>query len=297
MKYPTPDRFRLALEDRLRTQAQTSRLPLTRLRKEVVFDRLLARLLIVAPDRWILKGGLALDYRLGERARTTKDMDVGRQDTAEASTRDLMAAAQLDLGDYLLFTVSVTDALANLEDGAAVRYRVRAELAGRLFEQVVVDVGFDAPPAVVERVRGTSLLAFAGLTPIEVPTISLAYHVAEKVHAYNRQYGPGGRPSTRVKDLVDLALIATTSVLQYGAVRDALEWTFTRRSTHPLPLSLPAPPPTWAASYTKIAGEIGLDADMLAGQMLAATLLDPVFRGTGNRTATWHPETRSWIDE
>jgi len=86
VKYPTPDRFRTALEDRLRARARDRQLPVARLRKEVVFDRLLARLLVVAPDRWILKGGLALDYRLGERARTTKDMDVGRQDTVEAST-------------------------------------------------------------------------------------------------------------------------------------------------------------------------------------------------------------------
>jgi len=64
VKYPTPDRFRTALEDRLRARARGRQLPVARLRKEVVFDRLLARLLVVAPDRWILKGGLALDYRL-----------------------------------------------------------------------------------------------------------------------------------------------------------------------------------------------------------------------------------------
>lgn len=67
MRYPTAERFRAALEDRLRQQARTTSLPLVRLRKDVVFERLLARLLIAAPDRWILKGGLALDYRLGDR--------------------------------------------------------------------------------------------------------------------------------------------------------------------------------------------------------------------------------------
>jgi len=87
-----------------------------RLRKKVVFDPLLARLLVVAPDRWILKGGLTLDYRLRERARTTKDMDLGRQDTVEEATRDLMAAARLDGGDYLVYTVEATDALAAREE-------------------------------------------------------------------------------------------------------------------------------------------------------------------------------------
>ncbi len=295
MKYPTPDRFRTALEDRLRARARGRQLPVARLRKEVVFDRLLARLLVVAPDRWILKGGLALDYRLGERARTTKDMDVGRQDTVEASTRDLMAAAQLDGGDYFVYTVEATDALAALEEGAAVRYRVQADLAGRLFERAVIDVGFDAPFVhPVEYVRGPDLLTFADLAPVAVPTIPLAYHVAEKVHAYSRQYGPGGRPSTRVKDLIDLALIAATSLLTYGAVRAALEWTFTRRATHPLPLSLPVPPSGWAASYATIAREIGLDTAMAVGYSRAALCLDPVLGGTGQSALTWQPDAGLW---
>jgi hypothetical protein len=29
--------------------------------KEVAFDRLLARIVVIAPGRWVLKGGLALD--------------------------------------------------------------------------------------------------------------------------------------------------------------------------------------------------------------------------------------------
>jgi len=295
MKYATADRFRIALEDRLRARALAGRLPVTRLRKEVVFDRLLARLLVVAPDRWILKGGLALDYRLGDRARTTKDMDLGRQDTAEASTRDLMAAARLDLSDYLLYTIEHTDALTTLEEGAAIRYRVHADLAGRLFERAIIDVGFDAPfIQPVEHVRGPDLLAFADLDPVEVPTIPLAYHMAEKVHAYSRQYGPGGRTSTRVKDLVDLALIAATSTLEYGVVRDALEWTFARRATHPLPLTLPAPPAAWVTSYKTLAGEIGLDTDMSAGHSLAALCLNPILSGVSDRTATWQSASRAW---
>jgi len=124
MNYSTPERFRTALEDRLRQLARATGLPVVRLRKDVVFDRLLARLLVAAPGRWVLKGGLALDYRLGDRARTTKDLDLGRHDDADASAVDLMAAARLDLGDFFRYTIEQTDALAELEDAAAVRYRL-----------------------------------------------------------------------------------------------------------------------------------------------------------------------------
>jgi hypothetical protein len=81
LRYATAKAFRTALEQRLKTESQHSGIPLPRLRKLVVFDRLLARLLIVAPDRWLLKGALALDYRLGARFRTTKDLDLSRQIT------------------------------------------------------------------------------------------------------------------------------------------------------------------------------------------------------------------------
>ena len=81
MRYPTAAGFRRALEDRLNRQAQETGEATMRLRKNVVFQRLLARLLAISHDRWILKGGLALDFRLskrGARSRATKDMDLAR---------------------------------------------------------------------------------------------------------------------------------------------------------------------------------------------------------------------------
>jgi len=65
MKYATGSAFRRALETRLRTLSQREGVPLARLRKLVAFDRLLARLLQAEPETWVLKGGLALQLRLG----------------------------------------------------------------------------------------------------------------------------------------------------------------------------------------------------------------------------------------
>ena len=72
-------------------------------------------------------------------------------------------------------------------EGAAVRYRVRAELAGRPFETVTLDVGFSPPGAFTPDTLTTSdLLTFAGIEPLAVPVLPIAQHVAEKVHAYTR---------------------------------------------------------------------------------------------------------------
>jgi Nucleotidyl transferase AbiEii toxin, Type IV TA system len=99
-----------------------------------------------------------------------------------------------------------------LIEGSAVRYHVRAELAGRLFEEFLLDVGFDFPTGwEPETLHGPDLLAFADIEPLEAPSLPLELQIAEKVHAYTRGYGQSGIASTRVKDLVDLALIASTA--------------------------------------------------------------------------------------
>ena len=74
--YQSGAAFRRALEDRLASQSAKTQIPLVRLRKLVVFDRFLARLVQIAPDNWLLKGGLVLQLRLSQHARTTKDMDL-----------------------------------------------------------------------------------------------------------------------------------------------------------------------------------------------------------------------------
>ena len=133
MRYETAAGFRQALEQRLLDRSRATGASLVRLRKTVVFDRLLARLSAAAPGRWVLKGALALDFRLGQRGRTTKDLDLIRRDDEEAATSDLLAAQSVDLGDFFVFSVEKVGRPPDAE-GDAVRYRVQAELGGRLFE-------------------------------------------------------------------------------------------------------------------------------------------------------------------
>ncbi|MQA88548.1 MAG: hypothetical protein GEV03_29025 [Streptosporangiales bacterium] len=83
------------------------------------------------------------------------------------------------------------------------------------------------------------LLAFAGIAPVELKAIRLESQIAEKLHAYTRTY-EGGRRSTRIKDLVDLALVAEFSRPDAEILREAIEATFVRRDTHPMPRTLPA---------------------------------------------------------
>lgn len=72
----SPSGFRMSLESALRTRGQKLGLNPQSLQRGLVCQRVMARLLIVAPDRWALKGGIALDFRLGTRARATRDLDL-----------------------------------------------------------------------------------------------------------------------------------------------------------------------------------------------------------------------------
>ncbi len=140
MRYATAAAFRTALEQRLLTEARQQDVPLVRLRKLVAFERLLARLMVAAPDRWVLKGAVALHFRLGARFRTTKDLDLGRWDHERVATDDLLATERVALGDYFRFAVERTAKLDELLEGAAVRYHVTSYLAGRRFEELTLDI-------------------------------------------------------------------------------------------------------------------------------------------------------------
>ena len=65
--YATATSFRRALEDRLQDIAKKEGVDLQRLRREVAFDRLLARLFQGGEPRtvpWVLKGGYAMELRI-----------------------------------------------------------------------------------------------------------------------------------------------------------------------------------------------------------------------------------------
>jgi len=281
MRYGSASAFRTALEARLLEQSRRTSLSLVRLRKSVVFSRLLARVLAVAPDRWVLKGGLAMDYRFGSRVRTTKDMDLASIGDEEAAAEDLIAAQAVDLGDYFTFEIDRTGQLEEMDGATAVRYHVRSLLAGRLFEEVVIDVGFDLPDGWdPELVEGPDLLGFADIDPVEAPALPLELQVAEKVHAYTRGYGDSGAPSTRVKDLIDLVIIATGAALDAATLARALKETFEHRDRHEVPKRLPEPPAEWATPYAGLAREVDLPPDLAEAFRVASAVLDPVLDGS-----------------
>ena len=205
----------------------------------------------------MLKGGLVLELRL-ERARATKDVDlrlVGASDTVLAR---LQQAGRLDLGDFMTFELGHdTDHPTILNEGMQYegqRFRAECRLAGKLYGQRFgVDVAFGDPVfGEADSVTADDVLDFAGIAPPVLRLYPVETHIAEKLHAYTI---PRPRSNTRVKDLPDIALLATTQPLRAERLRQALEQTFIHRATHPLPTALPDPPTNWSTPYLQMVRE------------------------------------------
>jgi len=84
---------------------------------------------------------------------------------------------------------------------------------------------------------------------------------AEKLHAYTL---PRSSANSRVKDLVDMALLIGSGGLDRQRVLKALHLTFERRATHSLPASLVPPPVEWQVPFRALAEESRLPGDLAA---------------------------------
>ena len=104
-------------------------------------------------------------------------------------------------------------------------------------------------------------LGFAGIESSRVLMIAREQQFAEKIHAYTL---PRNAANSRVKDLVDLALLIGSGGLDKQRILEALRLTFERRGTHDLPASLVPPPADWQIPFQALAEECGLPTDVAA---------------------------------
>jgi hypothetical protein len=291
VRYESGPALRDAIEQRLKGWAGDESARIARFRKRITFERFLARLTEVAPGAWVVKGGFALDLRLHDQARATKDLDIEWRSAESELLEALLSAAEYDAGDFFDFQV---ERVGVPEDplGGSHRFRLTASLAGRRFETVLLDAGFQTGPEPDTEQLTSQLLEFAELDPVRVEAIPLEQHLAEKVHAYTRLYG-GSHPSTRTKDLVDIVLIATLYELDGRQLVQRLEATFDLRATHILPGRLPSPPEDWGKPYASLAAAIGIDVDLGLGYRRAVALLDPILSQEVG-SAHWDPSQQQW---
>lgn len=286
MAYETPGALRMALEQRLllrsNDRSRSTQVGLDRLRRRVVFERILARLQAAQPGQWVLKGGMALEVRLHDEARLSKDLDLGlREEVADAEElRERLIEAMGDDPDDDGFGFAVGPVKRLMEDDAGRltwRVKIAAALAGRAFGAIQVDVSPRAHELdATDYIRLPNSLDFAGIDTPVIEIVGVHRHAAEKFHGMLRDLGE--RENTRVRDLIDLVILCEHKLLDPHTLAPAVERVWAERDRNSPPASLPQLPASWPARYERLADEHNLNAASFAvGVALVAALWADTF--------------------
>lgn len=297
--YGDPSALRNAIADRLRPLARNRGTPLSSLQRQFAYDRLLCRVFSAEPDRWVLKGATAMLARLGANARHTRDIDLfSRTGDLVDAEQALRAAAGLDLDDYFGFTLSPGRRIA--QGAGAVRVDIVAFLGLKEFVRfhvdLVVGLAMTGTPDTVSPLVPLELLGLASVTYRAYPLVD---HVADKVCAllelHERSSGLK-EPSTRFRDLADLAIFARTVTVDAAELVMALASEAKRRGlTLPDHLATPSGR-DWPSGYARVARDASQlqERDLPSALATVGRFIDPALAGEAR--GQWNPETLHWRD-
>ena len=206
--------------------------------------------------RFIVKGGVALELRLRDRARATKDIDIVLRDPRADLANSLEEA--LTGEPYQGFSFRRKGQPLLLDNGA-VNMKFAVTYRGQPWTSISVDIArAEAGEADVEWVDAIALTDVFGVTgPAQLPCLPLRFHVAQKLHGMTLPPRPG-KQNERFRDLVDLLLMDAMLTQDDDALREACELVFSTRNTHPWPPDLTAAPPHWARPFAELAKELEL---------------------------------------
>ena len=270
-QYTNAANLRRAIEERIVQASKKEDGDIQKLRRQVAFDRLLARLFIADPTPWVLKGGYAMQLRTPD-ARVTKDIDLAIRDGKLLSDdrakqnmaihEMLLEKSEVDLKDFFSFNISepVMDLDAAPYGGA--RFHIEARIDGRTFEKFHLDIGIgDVWIEPLEQLSPRGWLDFAGIASKAYPSIPKEQQFAEKIHAYTVPR-PEGTTNSRTKDLVDMILLISANEMDITKLVLAIRATYERRATHSLSKTIPKPPSTWVTPFERMAVECNIIADL-----------------------------------
>jgi len=293
--YPNPAAFRQALKVRIKRRADQRDMLYNRYRQLVLFERFAARVYEACGSDVLVKGGLVMEFRF-DRARATRDIDVLIEGRAEERLDAIRRVAVKSGDDWLAFEFGQPEEVVEHEGDqiayGAYRVDVQAKIGGKSFgDPFHFDISSkDRVVTEPEVQSGTDLFEFVGIEPLEHRIYPREAHVAEKLHAWSL---PRDRPNSRVKDLVDLGLMADGLKFEAKELRKSIEATFEFRETHPVPDQLPNVPESWPQQYQRHRDENPLSWETI-GELteLVEQFLEPML--VEQVEGRWSPDEQEW---
>lgn len=263
MTYQSAPALRTALERRLLAQSTETGTSLDRLRRRVMFERIIARIQAAEPGQWVLKGGMALEVRLRDDARLTKDVDLGLRDHVSSAPdlhERLIDILTVDLDhDCFVFAAGPPERLRDDSGGVPTwRVKVTAQLADKPFGGIQLDISPRTYELLAtDRLTIPSSMAFAGVPRVDVEAIDVHRHAAEKLHGMLRDFGE--RENSRVRDLVDLTILLQHDLIRPEQVAAAVRAVWLERTDADPPADLPQLPESWSDRYHRLAVSQGIE--------------------------------------
>lgn len=294
MKYKTPN----ALEMAVKAAAKESPLDTGRAVSGFYFHRLLCRIFSDPKRGFVLKGGQSMLARTVD-ARATRDIDLlSKERSLENALEELKAAASIDLGDHMRFvfeSASETKAEDEYRSGLSVVFT--PWLGPKRMQPMSIDLVIDEVPfGEAELVTPADRVQVEGIEVFDYLVYPVENALADKLCAMVERHG--GRPSSRVKDLVDVLVYATTCPIDGSKLAAS-----TRREACVRKIRLAesfALPEGWEGIYdrqfAKLCAQTGLSdvySSVVKASDLAAKLFDPALRGEAEGFS-WDPERLEW---
>jgi hypothetical protein len=222
--------------------------------------------------RFVVKGGVAMELRLGLVARATKDLDV----TLREAQGDMLATLDEALrGSYAGFELTRREP-DRVGPTGAVRLGVALSYEGRSWSTVPLELSAAEGMTGYERVAAIDLAPFGLNGPDTVPCLPVPVQIAQKLHACTARRDDG-KDNDRFRDLIDIVLLRDlTTQRELPAVRTACVAVFEARGTHPWPPSLD-PPASWEAPFGRLAREMDFEpADAAAAASKVRAIVDEI---------------------
>jgi Nucleotidyl transferase AbiEii toxin, Type IV TA system len=300
----SPEATRQALTARTRARQPQERRG-QRLR-EIAYRRLLARIFATQPERWVVKGGVALLLRLDPN-RTSNDIDlvyVAQGGEHALALKALDEAAAHDLGDFFEFEIGRHQTEEVDPDHPLQRARsvpVLARIGATTFSEFTIDLALPREDDVeIEWVQPEATLTGEPAVDQTVPLALLALpaQIADKVCALHERHG-AGHYSSRARDLADLAMIAQQKDLEGSRLIGCVRREEARRRQAG---TLIGPPPTrlqlakeqiadWSARWKRATRDAPVTFE--EARAVAAAFLNPVLDGTADGMH-WNAATQTW---
>jgi len=226
--------------------------------------------------------------------RATRDVDLYRRAGLLEAEIALREALALDLGDWFTFDAGRSRQMTAGVMGLTIS--VTARIGIREWESFNVDLVGEAAGMTGEpdTVPALARIDLAELRQPGYRVWPLADHVADKLAATFATYGRSNRPSTRVKDLIDLVVLAHCAHVSADDAMAAVRAQASLRDVV-LPGRFDIPDlDHWSRHYPIEARKVrGLTEQTLGDAVsIVRSFVDPILAGTA--TGSWDPVTLRW---